>query len=145
MRSGLRCGFTVILFFLVLHGTFGHARGAEWVYFATTDKGTHFYDKQSVKRTRTTVVVTDKTVYGEEGRKKAERFLSESGPYTGEALDHVLTVSEFNCKGGKGRAISMGIYDISGKRVAGSPGEGGRWSDIVPGSLYDHLSRRVCP
>ena len=40
-----------VLSVVLLAGIAGSASGAEWVYFATTAKGAHYYDKQSVKKT----------------------------------------------------------------------------------------------
>ncbi|NPV04827.1 MAG: hypothetical protein HPY67_08855 [Syntrophaceae bacterium] len=130
---------------MLLAGPAGPAAGAEWVYFATTAKGTHYYDRQSVKRTNATTSVHEKTVYGEEGRRAAEKFLAGTGEYRGQSLHHVVTVSEFNCRAAKARSLSMTIYDAEGRRVAGSPAGGSPWRDLVPGTLHDKLSRQVCP
>ena len=133
-----------VLSVLVLAGSAGHAAEAEWVRFATTAKGTHYYDQQSVKKTNVTVSVQEKTVYSEDGKRSAEKFLTATGEYKGQKLDHVITVSEFNCKAAKARSLSMAIYDTDGKRVAGSPAGGTPWRDLAPGTLHERLSQRIC-
>ena len=130
---------------MLLAGFAGPAAGAEWVYFATTAKGTHYYDRQSVKKTNATANVHEKTVYSEDGRRAAEKFLAGTGEHKGQKPDHVITVSEFNCRAAKARSLSMTIYDAEGKRVAGSPAGGSPWRDLVPGTLNEKLSRQVCP
>jgi len=134
----------VVLAVVLFTGFQGSALGAEWVYFATTKKGQHYYDRQTVKRANTTVRVWEKTVYSEDGKRNAEKFLTEMGEYKGQTPGHVLTLDEFNCKEAKGRSLSMIIYDIHGKRVAGSPEGGSEWSHSVPDSVYDRLSKQVC-
>ena len=134
-----------VLSVVLLAGTAGSASGAEWVYFATTAKGTHYYDKQGVKKTNVTVSVQEKTVYSEDGKRSAEKFLTGTGEYRGQKPDHVITVSEFNCKAAKARSLSMTIYDAEGKRIAGSPAGGSPWRDLAPGTLHERLSRQVCP
>ena len=130
---------------ILIAGSLSNAWGAEWIYFATTEKGQHYYDKQTLKRSSTNVRVWEMTVYSEQGKRNAAQFLTETGEYQGQALGHVLTLGEFNCREAKGRSLSMIIYDIKGKRVAGSPGGASEWSYIVPDSLYDRLSKQVCP
>jgi hypothetical protein len=120
------------------------APGAEWVYFATTAQGTHYYDKETVKKTNATVSVQEKTVFSEDAKRSKEKFLRGTGEYKGQALGHAVTVSEFNCKGAKARSLSMVIYDIDGKRVAGSPAGGSPWRDLAPGTLHERLSQQVC-
>ena len=134
----------VVLAFILIAGFPGNAPGAEWVYFATTAKGTHYYDRETVKKTNTTASVCEKTIYSEDGKRHEEKFLRGTGEYKGQALDHVITVSEFNCKGAKARSLSMVIYDIDGKRVAGSPAGGSPWRDLAPGTLHERLSQQVC-
>jgi hypothetical protein len=133
-----------VLSVILLAGITGSASGAEWVYFATTAKGAHYYDKQSVKKTNVTVSVQEKTVYSEDGKRSAEKFLAGTGEYKGQKLDHVITVSEFNCKAAKARSLSMTIYGADGKRVAGSPAGGSPWRDLAPGTLHERLSQQVC-
>lgn len=133
-----------VLSAVLLAGTAVSASGAEWVYFATTAKGAHYYDRQSVKKTNVTLSVQEKTVYSEDGKRSAEKFLTGTGEYKGQKPDHVITVSEFNCKAAKARSLSMTIYDAEGKRVAGSPEGGSPWRDLVPGTLHERLSRQVC-
>lgn len=130
---------------MLLAGFAGPAAGAEWVYFATTAKGTHYYDRQSVKKTNATTSVHEKTVYSEDGKRAAEKFLAGTGEHKGQKLDHVVTVSEFNCRAAKARSLSMTIYDAEGRRVAGSPAGGSPWRDLVPGTLHERLSRQLCP
>ncbi len=134
-----------VLSVVLLAGIAGSASGAEWVYFATTAKGAHYYDKQSVKKTNVTVSVQEKTVYSEDGKRSAEKFLAGTGEYKGQKPDHVITVSEVNCKAAKARSLSMTIYDAEGKRIAGSPAGGSPWRDLAPGTLHERLSRQVCP
>jgi len=134
----------VVLAVVLFTGFQGSALGADWVYFATTAKGTHYYDKQTVKRANTTVRVCEKTVYSEDGKRNAEKFLTEAGEYKGQKMGHVTTLSEFNCRDAKGRSLSMIIYDSNGKKVAGSPNGASEWSNIVPDSVYDRLSKQVC-
>lgn len=57
-----RCSFiaVVVLAVILIAGLPGYAPGAEWVYFATTAKGTHYYDKETVKKTNTTVSVQER-------------------------------------------------------------------------------------
>jgi hypothetical protein len=133
-----------VLAVLLLAGSRGMAAGAEWAYFATTAKGSHYYDKQSVKKTNVTVSVREKTVYSEDGKRSAEKFLDGTGEYKGQKLDHVITVSEINCKAAKARSLSMVIYGADGKRVAGSPAGGSPWRDLAPGTLHERLSQQVC-
>ena len=128
-----------VLSVVLLAGIAGSASGAEWVYFATTAKGAHYYDKQSVKKTNVTVSVQEKTVYSEDGKRSAEKFLAGTGEYKGQKPDHV------NCKAAKARSLSMTIYDAEGKRIAGSPAGGSPWRDLAPGTLHERLSRQVCP
>ena len=134
----------VVLAVILIAGFPGNAPGAEWVYFATTAKGTHYYDKETVKKTNTTASVCEKTIYSEDGKRHEEKFLRGTGEYKGQALDHVITASEFNCKGAKARSLSMVIYDIDGKHVAGSPAGGSPWRDLAPGTLHERLSQQVC-
>jgi len=129
---------------MLLAGFAGPAAGAEWVYFATTAKGTHYYDRQSVKKTNVTVTVQEKTVYSEEGKRSTEKFLAGTGEYRGQKPDHVIMASEFNCTAAKARSLSMTIYGADGKRMAGSPAGGSPWRDLVPGTLHERLSRQVC-
>ena len=146
LMRGIRSFIAVVVLAVILIAGFpGNAQGAEWVYFATTAKGTHYYDKQTVKRANTTVRVWEKTVYSVDGKRNAEKFLTEAGEYKGQKLGHVTTLSEFNCRDAKGRSLSMIIYDINGKKVAGSPDGASEWSSIVPDSIYDRLSKQVCP
>lgn len=144
----MRCkrSFTLAVVFsaILVVGCMSPGNTEEWVYLGESVKGKHYYDRASVKKTKTTVIVREKTVYSEEGKRGAAEFLAETGPYKGEALDHLLTESEFDCKASRGRTLSMAIYDRNGKRVAGSPGGATGWSEIVPDSLYDRLSRQVC-
>ena len=133
-----------VLSVILLAGITGSASGAEWVYFATTAKGAHYYDKQSVKKTNVTVSVQEKTVYSEDGKRSAEKFLTGAGEYKGQKLDHVITVSEINCKAAKARSLSMAISAAAGQRVAGSPAGGSPWRDLAPGTLHERLSRQVC-
>ena len=143
---GRRSFIAVVVLAVILFAvSLSNALGAEWVYFATTAKGTHYYDKQTVKRANTTVRVWEKTVYSEDGKRNAEKFLTEAGEYKGQKLGHVTTLSEFNCRDAKGRSLSMIIYDVNGKKVAGSPDGASEWSSIVPDSIYDRLSKQVCP
>jgi hypothetical protein len=142
---GRRSIIHVAVLSIVLFAGFpGNVLGAEWIYFATTAEGTHYYDKQTVKRANTTVRVWEKTLYSENGKRNAEKFLTETGEYKGQPLGHVTTLNEFSCKGSRARSLSMIIYDVHGKRVAGSPAGGSEWSDIVPDSLYEQLAQQVC-
>ena len=134
----------VVLAVLLIAGARDAAWGAEWVYFATTAKGAHYYDRQSVKKTNVTVTVQEKTVYSEDGKRSAEKFLAGMGEYRGQKPDHVITASEFNCNAAKARSLSMTIYGADGKRMAGSPAGGSPWRDLVPGTLHERLSRQVC-
>lgn len=130
---------------ILMAGHASHAMGAEWVYFATTAEGSHYYDKETVKKTNTTVTVWEKTVFSEEAKRGKEKFLRGTGEYKGQKLGHAVTVSEFNCRGAKARSLSMTIYDIDGKRVAGSPAGGSSWRDLAPGTLHERLFQLVCP
>jgi hypothetical protein len=134
----------VVLAVILIAGFPGNAPGAEWIYFATTEKGQHYYDKQTIKRSSANVRVWEKAIYSEQGRRNAEAFLTEMGKYKGQTPGHVLTLDEFNCRETKGRSLSMIIYDIQGKRVASSPEGGSEWSNIVPDSVYERLSNVVC-
>lgn len=142
-----KCSFiaAALLSVILLAGITGSAAGADWVYFATTAKGAHYYDKQSVKKTNVTLSVREKTVYSEDGKRSAETLLAGTGEYKGQKLDHVITVSEFNCKAAKARSLSMTVYDADGKRVAGSPAGGSPWRDLAPGTLHERLFQLVCP
>jgi len=137
--------FGIMTAVILIAGSLCNAWGAEWIYFATTEKGQHYYDKQTVKRSSPNVRVWEKTVYSEQGKRNAVQFLTETGEYKGQALGHVLTLGEFNCREAKGRTLSMIIYDVKGKKVAGSPDGASEWSQIVPDSVYDRLSKQVCP
>ncbi len=128
---------------ILVVGCMSPGNNEDWVDIGESVKGRHSFDRASVKKTKTTVIVREKTVYSEEGKREAVKFLVETGQYKGEALDHLLTESEFDCKASRGRMLSMAIYDGNGKRVAGST-EGGGWNDLIPGSLYDRIFREVC-
>ncbi len=145
MSGTRRLAAVIVLAIFLFAGYPGSASGAEWVYFATTAKGAHYYDKQSVKKTNVTASVQEKTVYSEDGKRSAEKFLTGTGEYRGQKPDHVITLSEFNCKAAKARSLSMTIYDAEGKRIAGSPAGGSPWRDLAPGTLHERLSRQVCP
>jgi len=145
MRSRRSFVAAAVLAALLAAGARGMAAGAEWVYFATTAKGAHYFDKQSVKKTNVTVSVREKTVYSEDGKRSAEKFLAATGEHKGRTPDHAITVSEFNCKAARARSLSMTIYDADGRRVAGSPAGGSPWRDLAPGTLHERLSRQVCP
>lgn len=134
----------VVLAVLLIAGARDAAQGAVWVFFATTAKGAHYYDRQSVKKTNVTVTVQEKTVYSEEGKRSTEKFLAGTGEYRGQKPDHVIMASEFNCTAAKARSLSMTIYGADGKRMAGSPAGGSPWRDLVPGTLHERLSRQVC-
>ncbi len=136
--------FGIITAVILIAGSLCNAWGAEWIYFAATAEGTHYYDKDSVKKTNTSVSVREKTVFSENGKRSKEKFLRGTGEYKGQTLDHVITVSEFNCTGAKARSLSMVIYDIDGKRVAGSPAGGSPWRDLAPGTLHERLFQQVC-
>lgn len=145
MSGTRRLAAVIVLAIFLFAGYPDRASGAEWVYFATTAKGTHYYDKQGVKKTTVTVSVQEKTVYSEDGKRSAEKFLAGTGEDKGRKPDHVITVSEFNCKAAKARSLSMAIYDAEGKRIAGSPAGGSPWRDLAPGTVHERLSRQVCP
>jgi hypothetical protein len=134
-----------VLAVVLLAASAGSALGADWVYFASPAKGAHYYDAQSVKKTTVTLTVQEKTVYSEDGRRSAEKFLRGTGEYRGQKPDHVIAVSEFNCKAAKARSLSMTIYDADGKRIAGSPAGGSPWRDLAPGTLHERLARQGCP
>lgn len=144
MKGRRSWGIVIMMTVILSMGSLSHAQGAEWILFATTDKGMHYYDRQTMKRSKTNVRVWEKTIYSEEGKRRAEQFLTDIGEFGGEVLDHVVTLTELNCQEEKGRGLSMVIYDIKGNRVAGSPKGDSEWSAIVPDSLYDRLFKQVC-
>ena len=129
---------------ILLTGFTCRAAGAEWVYFATTAEGTHYYDKHAVKEANATITVSEKTVLSEGAKRSKEKFLRATGEYKGQAPGHVITVSEFNCAAAKSRSISMVIYDSDGKYMAGSPAGGSPWRDLAPGTLHERLSQLIC-
>jgi len=145
MRNRLSVTVALAVAAAVLAGFPAAASGADWVYFATTARGTHYYDRETLQKAGNTVRVREKTVYSEGGKRAAQKFLAGTGEYKGQKPDHVVTLSEFDCKEAKARSLSMVIYDIDGRRIAGSPEGGTAWGTLVPETLHERLFQQVCP
>jgi hypothetical protein len=134
----------IVVAVILLTGFLNDARGEEWRYFFSTDKGLSYYDAQTIKKTNSTLSVWTKLIFNEEGKKEAELFLDNIGANKSVNLSHQLTLFEIDCKLEMQKIRSMTFYDADGGVVHKSPELEYPWAPIAPDSAGEALHKRVC-
>lgn len=61
-----------------------------------------------------------------------------------EAFSHTASLMQFDCMQQRSRVTAYADYDAEGKTIQSASGMDGKWNDVVPDSIADHLMQAVC-
>jgi hypothetical protein len=113
--------------------------GGEWKFYGTNEKGSFFYETESINHLSENIVrVNVKSVYTEEGISHwvsggGEKFLN---------LDFSLILSDFNCSERLIRYLSIVFYSKSGEVFY--PIDNDEWHFFAPDSMFGTLLEEIC-
>ena len=134
----------LVIFFLFAN----QAWAADWIYYDTADFGDSYYDKNSIKKIKESIIsVWTKNILSEEAKTKYFSILKEihKAPDDPSMLCYYAKLMEIDCVNEKIKDTSVTIYDEKGDVIYSSPkGESGNWNDIIPISVGERLKNIVC-
>ena len=134
----------LVIFFLLAN----QAWTADWIYYDTADFGDSYYDKNSIKKIKESIIsVWTKNILSEEAKTKYFSILKEihKAPDNPSMLCYYTKLLEIDCVNEKIKDTSVTIYDEKGDVIYSSPkGESGNWNDIIPISVGERLKNIVC-
>jgi hypothetical protein len=134
----------LVIFFLFAN----QAWAADWIYYDTADFGDSYYDKNSIKKIKESIIsVWTKNILSEEAKTKYFSILKEihKAPDNPSMLCYYTKLLEIDCVNEKIKDTSVTIYDEKGDVIYSSPkGESGNWNDIIPISVGERLKNIVC-
>ncbi len=134
----------LVIFFLFAD----QAWATDWIYYDTADFGDSYYDKNSIKKIKESIIsVWTKNILSEEAKTKYFSILKEihKAPDNPSMLCYYTKLLEIDCVNEKIKDTSVTIYDEKGEVIYSSPkGESGKWNDILPISVGDRLKNIVC-
>ena len=134
----------LVIFFLLAN----QAWTADWIYYDTADFGDSYYDKNSIKKIKESIIsVWTKNILSEEAKTKYFSILKEihKAPDNPSMLCYYTKLLEIDCVNEKIKDTSVTIYDEKGDVIYSSPkGESGKWNDIIPISVGERLKNIVC-
>jgi ketosteroid isomerase-like protein len=134
----------LVIFFLFAN----QAWAADWIYYDTADFGDSYYDKNSIKKIKESIIsVWTKNILSEEAKTKYFSILKEihKAPDDPSMLCYYAKLMEIDCVNEKIKDTSVTIYDEKGDVIYSSPkGESGKWNDIIPISVGERLKNIVC-
>ena len=134
----------LVIFFLLAN----QAWTADWIYYDTADFGDSYYDKNSIKKIKESIIsVWTKNILSEEAKTKYFSILKEihKAPDDPSMLCYYAKLMEIDCVNEKIKDTSVTIYDEKGDVIYSSPkGESGKWNDIIPISVGERLKNIVC-
>ena len=134
----------LVIFFLLAN----QAWTADWIYYDTADFGDSYYDKNSIKKIKESIIsVWTKNILSEEAKTKYFSILKEihKAPDDPSMLCYYAKLMEIDCVNEKIKDTSVTIYDEKGDVIYSSPkGESGNWNDIIPISVGERLKNIVC-
>jgi len=134
----------LVIFFLFAN----QAWAADWIYYDTADFGDSYYDKNSIKKIKESIIsVWTKNILSEEAKTKYFSILKEihKAPDNPSMLCYYTKLLEIDCVNEKIKDTSVTIYDEKGDVIYSSPkGESGKWNDIIPISVGERLKNIVC-
>ena len=114
--------------------------GADWKVYATSHKGTFYYDGEDITRPSKGVVrVLTKTVYTEKG---VSDFVAEMGDKF-KTLTETIVLREVQCADKKVRLLSSTAYS-SGEVLYSSTDPEPEWFPITPDSVGELLFQKLC-
>jgi hypothetical protein len=145
----LSLAMTGVVMIALCFAGLGHAddRG-EWIWYAQTQMGDSYYDKNSVIKVGPTIIrVLHKDKYSEAGKEviiqsRKNSDLSIDGY---DKLDHVLDHLELDCGERTVKDIGFLEYDREDRILYGFEYPAPRTIPVLPATPTDTLLKTVCP
>jgi ketosteroid isomerase-like protein len=138
--QGIICLLIIFLFT-------NQAWAADWILYASTSAGYHYYDKSSIKKVNESIVsVKAINVFNKDGKSWAYSFLKNIGkaPDMPDVLTSMMVLAEYNCANDTFRFSSGSIYYEKGKFFASLPKSIDKWGNVIPNSHIKTLKNIVC-
>ena len=129
----------VILIGLIIF-TDEEVRGADWMFYSTTDSFTFYYDKDSINRLSKDIF---KVWVKIQAKEKGINYMMEKMGGIYKDYSHGMTLYEINCAEKKIRTLSAIFYSKKGE-VLGSSSLSTEWDFIPPESLGEDLYKALC-
>jgi hypothetical protein len=146
IRGFLRTIYPVIFlsFLMILLLVIPVSGAEEWVkYWTSRDGNVLSYNRAIIRNgTNDRVQVWNKIVFSDQGREKYIRIVSDAGGLN--KLSQGLYLSEIDCQKGMFQILSLTNHGADKKVLTNYLYFRTDWNDIVPGSSFDTLRKKVC-
>jgi hypothetical protein len=137
----------VILIGLIIF-SYAEVWGEDWRGFGTTEvnAGRWFYDAESLTYPSKDIVSVRTNVYvwtDTNSKKGTDRYVEELKKRF-KNLNHVMSLTEVDCKDKRVRNLEITSYSNDGKVLSFAQNPKKDWDSIVPGSRDEALYKAVC-